>query len=100
MKVLDSKSKISTKVIKTAKLDKKTIVTIEKIIEGKNKDQYVVKSYSKKIFFGYRESDLAAYNIDTDFYGDAIVKIEYPMFTFVKQAAEYLAYVKSNKYKR
>ncbi len=97
MKTLNSKSKISTKVLKTLTLDKKNKVTIEKILGGEHKGQYTVKSYAQRLF-GLKSTSLASYNIDTDFNGNKIVKIEYPIFKLVRQAEDWLREVKNNRY--
>lgn len=99
MELLDAKAKVRTKLLKTATLDTKHTVTIEKVLDGEYKDRYVVKSYVKTLI-GKRATTMAAYNIETDLNGNRVVFIEFPLFVLVKQASEYLAFVKSHKYKK
>jgi len=100
MELLESNEKIKTKVLKTVKLNNKKLITIEKVLKGNHKNKYVVKSYSKIIFIGYKANDLAAYNIDTDFDGDKITRIEYPLFTLLRQACDYLSYIEEYRCKK
>lgn len=99
MELLDAKSKVRTKLLKTARLDAKHSITIEKILDGEYKDRYVVKS-SRKTLVGKRATTMSAYNIETDLNGNRVVLIEYPVFVLVRQASEYLSFVKAHKYKQ
>ena len=99
MELLDATAKVHTKLLKTATLDAKHSITIEKILDGELKDRYVVKSYTKTLV-GKRPTTMAAYNLETDFNGNRVVFIEFPVFVLVKQASEYLAFVKAHKYKQ
>lgn len=97
MKMLDSKSKTTTKVLRTIELDNKNKLTIEKITSGELKGQYTIKSHTKKLF-GFKNSSLAAYNVETDFEGDRIIKIEYAVFRMLEQAINFAKEVKKNRY--
>ena len=97
MKTIDSKSKTATQILKTFELDSKNILTIEKILTGELKGQYTIKSQTKKLF-GFKNSSLAAYNVETDFEGDRIVKIEYGVFRMLEQAIKFAKNVKKNRY--
>jgi len=99
MQTIDSKSEILTKVLRTFDLDNKNIITIEKIINGNYSGQYTIKSKTKK-FFSVKYSTLAAYEVKTDFNGDKIVKIEYPVFSMLSQALDYAKMVKKDRYKQ
>jgi hypothetical protein len=97
MKTLDSKAKVSTKVLREVELDSKNKLSIEKILEGEYKGHYIIKSFTKKLF-GFKNSSLAAYNVETDFEGDRIVKIEYGVFRMLDQAVNFAKEVKKNRY--
>ena len=97
MKTIDSKSKTATQILKTFELDSKNRLTIEKILTGELKGQYTIKSQTKKLF-GFKNSSLAAYNVETDFEGDRIVKIEYGVFRMLEQAIKFAKNVKKNRY--
>lgn len=97
MKTIDSKSKTPTEVLRTVVLDSKNNLTIEKILSGELKGQYTIKSHTKKLF-GFKNSSLAAYNVETDFDGDRIVKIEYGVFRMLEQAVKFAKEVKKNRY--
>lgn len=97
MKTIDSKSKTATEVLRTFDLDTKNKLTVEKILSGELKGQYTIKSKTKKLF-GFKNSSLAAYNIETDSEGDRIVKIEYGVFRMLEQAINFAKEVKKNRY--
>lgn len=94
---ISNKSKVKTEVLKTFDFDEKYRIRIEKILDGKFKNQYVIKSYSKTLF-GYKLSHLAAWNIESDEDHDRIEYFEFKPHRLLNQAVRYAKYIKKNKY--
>lgn len=87
----------NAEILKTIKLDSKNSVSIEKIHCVNECARYVVKSFVRS-WIGKKQTTLAAWNIETDFNGNRIVKIEYRDFRILKQAIDYTKHVKNNIY--
>jgi hypothetical protein len=90
------KSKVKTEVLRTVDFDIKYRLTIEKILDGKFKNQYVVRSYTKS-FFGYKLSSLAAWNVLSDDDHNYIESYEFKPFRMLKQALDFAKDVKKNR---
>ena len=89
--------RLKTEVLKTHDIDGKYRITIEKILEGKYENRYLVKSCTKT-FLGYKASTLSASNIESDFEGNRIVKIEYKAHVMLNQAILFAKYIVQERY--
>ncbi|MCT4582755.1 MAG: hypothetical protein N4A35_15180 [Flavobacteriales bacterium] len=89
--------RLKTEVLKTHDFDGKYRITIEKIVEGKYENRYLVKSYTKTLL-GYKLSTLTASNIETDFDGNRIVKIEFKAHRMLNQAILFAKYILKERY--
>lgn len=94
---ISHKSKVKTEVLKTFDFDEKYRITVEKILEGKFLNQYVIRSYTKSLF-GYKISSLAAWNVESDEDHDKIESFEFKPYRMLNQAVEYAKYIKKKKY--
>lgn len=93
-KTIKNTSKTKSEVLKTLTINKKHKITIEKVLSGEYVGQYVVKSYLK-FWFGLRtkSTTISAFDTDTNWNGKT-TSANYPVFTFVSQAEDYLKHVK------
>lgn len=89
--------KLRTRVLKSFDFDNKHRINIEKILEGEYKNRYVIKSYTKTIF-GYKISTLSASNIESNFDGDRIVKVEFTIYRMLHQAVLYAKHIRNEYY--
>lgn len=90
-------NRIKTEVLKSFNIDNRYKINIEKILEGKYKNRYLVKSYAK-IWRSYKITTLSASNIETDFEGRRIVKIEFKAHRMLKQAIAFAKHIKYEYY--
>lgn len=85
-------SRVKTEILKEFDTDKKYRITVEKILEGGHKNEYVIRSYVKSIF-GYKIASLAAWNLNSD---DG--SFEFKPFRMLKQALDFTKDVKKNRF--
>lgn len=95
--MLKINNKPKTKTLKTIKLDNNHLVTIEKILTGRLKNRYYVKSYHTSIW-GQKETSLSAHNISLDNNSNSIKSIEYKGFTFLSDAVSFLDFTIKHTY--
>ena len=90
-------SRVKTVILKTFDFDERYRITIEKILEGKFKNQYLIRSYTKSIF-GYKLSHLSAWNIELNESDSRIISYEFMPYRMLHQACNYAKHVKKNIY--